>query len=241
MGKEGWKSAWSGENRVSSSSSLSWSSSSSFIFKTSIFPHSARVRRSSRNDAPPHIPEHCPFMVQTKHLHIIHHTFMPSFSPSTRTSHPCHHHISTGRHPIIPILTFHMPKPPQSTPPHQRSVHPEDCQIHTGFPIFQRHSAHPSHHHSLCSLQTLQIRFLHRPGFTPICQCTLDSSLSLNAGWCTPGRIWCGNECVVWLKDRRRNADLYRLLGVPKVADVVMHGRLRWFEYLESEDGGVGL
>ena len=64
------------------------------------------------------------------------HTFIPSLPPSTRTSHPCHHHISTGRHPIIPTLTFHMPKPPQSTPPHylidalctQKTV-----QIHTAF------------------------------------------------------------------------------------------------------------
>ena len=64
------------------------SSSSSFIFKTSIFPLSARVRRSTRNEAPPHIPEHYPFRVQTKHLHIILHTFVQSLSPSTRTSHP---------------------------------------------------------------------------------------------------------------------------------------------------------
>ena len=94
------------------------SSSSSFILKTSIFPRSARVRRFSRNEAPPHIPEHCPFRVQTKRLHIILHTFIPSLPPSTRTSHSCHHPISTGQHPIIPTLTFHMPKPPQSTLPH---------------------------------------------------------------------------------------------------------------------------
>ena len=170
------------------------SSSSSFILKTSIFPRLARVRRSSRNEAPPHIPEHCPFRVQTKRFHIILHTFIPSLPPSTRTSHPCHHHISTGRHPIIPTLTFHMPKPPQSTPHHhlintlytQKTV-----QIHTAFPILQRHSAHPSHHHPFCPLQTLQIRFLYRPGLNPICQCTLDTSPvypSLYAVWCTPGR-----------------------------------------------------
>ena len=47
------------------------SSSLSFILKTSIFPRSAKVRRSSQNEAPPHIPEHCPFKVQAKHLHII--------------------------------------------------------------------------------------------------------------------------------------------------------------------------
>ena len=47
-------------------------------------------------------------------------------------------------------------------------------QIHTAFPILQRHSAHPSHHHPLLSLQTFQICFLQRPGFSPICQCTLE-------------------------------------------------------------------
>ena len=37
-------------------------------------------------------------------------------------------HISTGRHPIISIRTFHMPKPPQSTMPHHLShEHPKDC------------------------------------------------------------------------------------------------------------------
>ena len=46
--------------------------------------------------------EHWPFRVQTKRLHIIFHTFIPSLPPSTRTSHSCHQHISTGRHPIIP-------------------------------------------------------------------------------------------------------------------------------------------
>ena len=49
-------------------------------------------------------------------------------------------------------------------------------QIHTAFSILQRHSAHPSHHHPLCPLQTTQIFFLHRPGFSPICQHTLDTS-----------------------------------------------------------------
>ena len=127
----------------------------------SIFPCSARVRRSSRNEAPPHIPEHCPFRVQTKHLHVILHTFIPSLPPSTCISHSCHHQISIVRHPIIPTLTFHMPKPPQSTPPHhlidalytQKTV-----LIHTAFPILQRHSAHPSHHHPFRPFQTLQIR-----------------------------------------------------------------------------------
>ena len=83
--------------------SILGSSSSSFIFKTSIFPRSARVRRSSRNEAPPHIPEHCPFRVQTRRLHIILHTFIPSLPPSTHTSHPCP--LTPNHHPHLPRLT----------------------------------------------------------------------------------------------------------------------------------------
>ena len=155
---------------IITSSSSSSSSSSSFIFKTSIFPHSARVRCSSRNEAPPHIPEHCSFREQTKCLHIILHTFIPSLPAPTYSSHPCHHHISTGRHPIIPTLTFHMPKPLQSILPHHLiALNPQKTvQIYTPFHIIQRHSAHPSHHHPFRSLQTLQIRFLHRPGLSPM-------------------------------------------------------------------------
>ena len=94
------------------------SSSSSFIFKTSLSPRSARVRRSSRNEAPPHIPEHCPFSMRTKHLHILLHTFIPSLPPSTHTSNPRHHHISTDRHPIIPTSYAPHAQTLQSTPPH---------------------------------------------------------------------------------------------------------------------------
>ena len=39
--------------------------------------------------------------------------------------------------------------------------------------------------------------------------------------------------CGVSLKDRKRSVDLYSLLGVQSVADVVRRGRLRWFGYLE--------
>ena len=66
-------------------------------------------------DVPPemkplHVSLNSPFRMHTKHLHILLHTFIPSLPFSTRTSHPCHHHISIGRHPIIPTLMFHMPK-----------------------------------------------------------------------------------------------------------------------------------
>ena len=39
--------------------------------------------------------------------------------------------------------------------------------------------------------------------------------------------------CGVSLKDRKRNVELYSLLGVQRVADVVRRGRLRWFGHLE--------
>ena len=64
------------------------SSSSSFILKHPSLPRSARVRRSSRSEASPHIPEHCPFRMQTKHLHIILHTFIPSLPFPPLTSRP---------------------------------------------------------------------------------------------------------------------------------------------------------
>ena len=35
------------------------------------------------------------------------------------------------------------------------------------------------------------------------------------------------------LKNRKRSVDLYSLLGVHSVADVVRRGRLRWFGHLE--------
>ena len=88
---------------------------------------------------------------------------------------------------------LHMPTPPQSTPPHHLShaLNPQKTvQIYTALPILQRHPAHPSHHHLFGPLLTMQICFLHHPGSSPICQCTLDTSLvylSLYAVWCTPG------------------------------------------------------
>ena len=122
---------------------LSESSSSYLFLKRPFLPHSARVRRFSRYEASPHIPEYCRFRVQTKLNHIIFHTFIPfipSLPPSTHTSQSPNHHISTGRHLIIPTLTFHMPKPPQSTLPHHLShalYTQKTVQIHTALPILQ--------------------------------------------------------------------------------------------------------
>ena len=39
--------------------------------------------------------------------------------------------------------------------------------------------------------------------------------------------------CGVSLKNRKRSVDLYSLLGVQGVADVVRRSRLRWFGHLE--------
>ena len=44
----------------------------------------------------------------------------------------------------------------------------------------------------------------------------------------------------VSLKDRKRSEDLYNLLGINCVADVVRRGRLRWFGHLERKSGIVG-
>ena len=47
--------------------------------------------------------------------------------------------------------------------------------------------------------------------------------------------------CGVSLNDRKRSVDLYRLLGVQSVDEVVRRGRLRWFGHVErkSEDDWV--
>ena len=46
--------------------------------------------------------------------------------------------------------------------------------------------------------------------------------------------------CGVTLKDRKRSMDLYSLLGVLSVDEVVRRGRLRWFGHVERKSvGGV--
>ena len=74
------------------------------FLKRPFLSRSARVRRFSRYEVSPHIPEHSPFRVQTQLLHIIPHTFSPSLSAPTRTSQPCHHHIC--RRLIWPLRGF---------------------------------------------------------------------------------------------------------------------------------------
>ena len=43
--------------------------------------------------------------------------------------------------------------------------------------------------------------------------------------------------CGVSLKDRKRSVDLYSLLGVQSVDEVVRRGRLRWFGHVERMSG----
>ena len=117
------------------------SSSSSFISKTSIFPSSARVRRSSRNEPPPHIPEHSSFSMQTNVNYI--HTYMQSKAPSYPSSHIDTKSSSLYSHlsPLPPLLFYRLtPNHPHSyaphyqttliyfaSPPPRRSVHQKDC------------------------------------------------------------------------------------------------------------------
>jgi hypothetical protein len=46
--------------------------------------------------------------------------------------------------------------------------------------------------------------------------------------------IW---MCRVSLKGRKRSVDLYSLLGVESVIELVGRGRLRWFEHVERNSG----
>ena len=43
--------------------------------------------------------------------------------------------------------------------------------------------------------------------------------------------------CGVSLKDRKRSVDLYSLLGVQSVDEVVRRSRLRWFGHVERKNG----
>ena len=43
--------------------------------------------------------------------------------------------------------------------------------------------------------------------------------------------------CGVLLKDKKRSVDLYSLLGVESVAEVVSRGRFRFFGHVESKSG----
>ena len=79
------------------------------FLKRPFLPRSTRVRRFSRYDLsiyPWTLYPVSSWTLPIQLLHIIFHTFSPSLPAPIRTSHPCHHHISTGRHPIIPALTF---------------------------------------------------------------------------------------------------------------------------------------
>ena len=142
------------------------------FLKRPFLPRSARVRRLPQYEASPHIPEHCRFRVQTKLVRqcLLLHILSMSSCPCPHISPlPTPHFYRP--HPIISILTFHMPKPPQSTIPHHfcHALNTrKTVQVLTSLPILQRHTTHPSHHHALCSLQALQIFSLHCP-----CLCLL--------------------------------------------------------------------
>ena len=90
-------------------------------------------------------------------------------------------------------LMFHMPKSSQPTTPHHLShalKTQKTVQDLTSLPILQRHSTHPTHHHTLDSFQAMQILSLHCPCLSPICQYTLDTcpkNHSLPVIWCTTG------------------------------------------------------
>ena len=91
----------------------------------------------------------------------------PATSPPPHSYRPTPNHLhSYGPHAHTTSI-YHASPPlnPQKT-----------VQIHTALPILQRHPAHSSHHHPFRPLQTLQICNLHRPGSSPICQYTLDTS-----------------------------------------------------------------
>ena len=102
------------------------------FLKRPFLPRSARVRRFSRYEVSPHIPEHYPFRVQTQLLHIIPHTFSPSLPAPTRTSQilplpPPHFYRPTPNHlhsyaPHAQTTSIYHASPPQ---PHSEPF--KDC------------------------------------------------------------------------------------------------------------------
>ena len=101
----------------------------------------------------PHIPEYCPSRLQTKQFHVILHTFCPSLPAPTL--HPCHLHISTGRHQSSILLC--------SRYPNYLNLHHICTTLNTKntLKILQWHSTPSSYHHTLCHLQTMPIFSLH--------------------------------------------------------------------------------
>ena len=126
-----------------------------------------------------HIPEQCPFRLQTKQ-------FMSSFTPFLKVQIflPLLLYFSPANSTFLqtdtqssPFLCFKCPKPPQSATPHHLShchtLNPKGIQNLTTLSILQRHSTHPrstSPSYALLSLsRTMQIFHLHCQWFSPIC------------------------------------------------------------------------
>ena len=86
-----------------------------------IYLCSNRVKYFPRYEASSHIPEHCPFRLQTKQFYVIIYTLSPSLPAPAHTAPPSHLLISTGPHSIIPTLMLQIPKPSQSAKSHHLS------------------------------------------------------------------------------------------------------------------------
>ena len=107
-------------------------------------------------EASPHIPEHCPFRVQTKLICV---TFLSKSScpcPHISPLPPTHFYRPTSNHlhsyvPHAKTISIYHALPLQ---PH--SEHPKDCtRPHFSSYPSETHQSH--HHHTLCSLQAMQI------------------------------------------------------------------------------------
>ena len=129
------------------------STSSPFIFETMSVPR-ARVRRLPYEWSSSTHPWTLPLQAATQAI------FMSSSTHSPQSSCPCPH-IS-----FLPLLF--RPRPDH---PHLRLT--TSATLWTPgrlykSTLFQWHSTHPSHHHTLYSIQTMQIFSLHCPFISPI-------------------------------------------------------------------------
>src|SRR5207244_892599 len=102
--------------------------------------------------------------LQTQIFQVLNQTLFPCILGSNNWSRTIHQKPSTTRNPIIHILAFHMPKPPQSSPSdhirHSLNLQ-ASTQLLNFYSTIQLHTTHPSHHPVLCSHQPIHVLILH--------------------------------------------------------------------------------
>ena len=102
------------------------------FLKRPFVPRWARVGCSSHIWSPSAHPWTLPIQTGTQQFHVIFHTLSPILPAYAHTSRPCHHHISTGGHPVCSKCPNHLNLPHLTTSATLGT--PEDCtNLHCTF------------------------------------------------------------------------------------------------------------